>query len=382
MIGGMRLVDDLLRLSATDLANHLGCLHLSQQNRAVAEGRAQRPRWKDPLADLLRERGFEHEKAYLSHLRSSGNLHIVEIDRDDTAGSDKTTAAMRAGADVIYQAQLGGERWYGIADFLRKVERPSALGAWSYEVTDAKLATETRAGTILQLCVYSELVAGVQDLWPVEAHVVAPHHDFEPEAYRLADFTAYYRLVKTAPRSRAQRRSLARTPSPCRSATSALGGRTAIAIGAATIICASSRASAGSRSRSSGASISRRSRGSAICRTCRGPRAARATRWRARAIKPRFSCSRGAAARRGTRCSSRSDPSTVSRCCPRRRRTISSSISRAIGSRRAAGANICSVSSSPTTPRSARACRRHPCISRAGPRPPTKRSARSSSSSI
>ncbi len=193
----MRLVDDLLRLSATDLANHLGCLHLSQLNRAAVEGRAHRPKWHDPIGDLLRERGIQHEKAYLEHLRSGGEVSIAEIDRDDPAGLETTAAAMRAGADVIYQAQLGGERWYGIADFLRKVEQPSdALGEWSYEVTDAKLATETRAGTILQLCVYSELLAGIQGVWPAEAHVVAPHHHFDPEPYRLADFTAYYRLVK------------------------------------------------------------------------------------------------------------------------------------------------------------------------------------------
>ena len=69
---------------------------------------------------------------------------------------------MRDGADVIYQAPLADERWYGRADFLRKVAQPSALGAWSYEVTDAKLATETRAGTILQLCVYSTLLEQLQ----------------------------------------------------------------------------------------------------------------------------------------------------------------------------------------------------------------------------
>ena len=39
MIAPMRLVAELLRLSATDLANHLGCAHLSQLNLAVAEGR-------------------------------------------------------------------------------------------------------------------------------------------------------------------------------------------------------------------------------------------------------------------------------------------------------------------------------------------------------
>ncbi len=195
----MRLVDELLRLSATDLANHLGCIHLSELNRAAAQGLARRPRWDDPLGELLRARGHEHERAYLAHLRATASLKIVEIPEGgdgDGDGAELTTAAMRDGADVIYQAPLGDARWYGRADFLLKVPRPSSLGSWSYEVTDAKLATETRAGTVLQLCVYSALVAAIQDLTPERAHVVAPHHGFNPEPYRLPEYEAYYRLVK------------------------------------------------------------------------------------------------------------------------------------------------------------------------------------------
>jgi predicted RecB family nuclease len=193
----MHIVAELLRLSATDLANHLGCAHLSNLNLAVAQGRARRPaRRDDPVAMLLEQRGREHERAYLTRLRERGGT-IVEI--VDAPGLDRTTetlAAMRAGADVIYQAPLAGGRWYGRADFLQKVPAPSALGEWSYEVIDAKLATETRAGTILQLNVYSELLAALQGAQPARAYVVAPHHDFTPEPYRLAEYAAYYRLVK------------------------------------------------------------------------------------------------------------------------------------------------------------------------------------------
>ena len=87
----------------------------------------------------------------------------VDPGRDRTAD---TVRAMHEGADVIYQAPLGDERWYGRADFLKRVPKASALGAWSYEVVDAKLATETRAGTLLQLCLYSELVGAIQGLDP------------------------------------------------------------------------------------------------------------------------------------------------------------------------------------------------------------------------
>ena len=193
----MQLTGKQFRLSATDLANHLGCVHLTGLSRAVAEGRAQKPYWNDPLAQLLKERGIQHEKAYLQRLRAAGDRSIVEIPVDP--GRDRTADTVRAmheGADVIYQAPLGDERWYGRADFLKRVPKTSALGAWSYEVVDAKLATETRAGTLLQLCLYSELVGAIQGLRPEYAHVVAPHHHFDPEPYRLTDYAAYYRLVK------------------------------------------------------------------------------------------------------------------------------------------------------------------------------------------
>ena len=196
MIAPMRLVAELLRLSATDLANHLGCVHLSQLDLAVAEGRAQRPHRNDPIVELLTERGREHEAAYLEHLRAQ-KLVVVEIRTAPGADSVETTlAAMRDGADVIYQAPLADERWHGRADFLRKVAAAERARRWSYEVMDAKLATETRAGTILQLCVYSTLLEQLQGASREAAHVVAPHHHFEPESYRLADYDAYYRLVK------------------------------------------------------------------------------------------------------------------------------------------------------------------------------------------
>lgn len=192
----MRRYGDRLRLSATDLANHLGCAHSTVLDRAVADGLAERPRRHDVLAELLKERGLAHERAYLGDLRTRDALTVVEIPQDGSDRTADTLAAMKAGADAIYQAPLGDARWYGRADFLLKRPKASALGGWSYEVVDAKLATETRAGTILQLGVYSELVGALQGRAPEHAYVVAPHHGYTPARYRLADYGAYQRLVK------------------------------------------------------------------------------------------------------------------------------------------------------------------------------------------
>ncbi len=180
-----------VRLSASDLANHLGCRHLTRLDLEAARGRLVAPLYKDPMLEVLKERGFQHEDEYVRHLAALGRS-VARLQ----GGAEETRAALRSGVDVIVQATFEREGWLGRADVLLRLDRPSALGAFSYEVVDTKLATETRAGTLLQLCLYSELLAGIQGLWPERAHVVIPGVDFRPISYRLDDFSAYFRHVR------------------------------------------------------------------------------------------------------------------------------------------------------------------------------------------
>jgi uncharacterized protein len=105
---------------------------------------------------------------------------------------------MRRGVPVIAQAALSHQVWNGRADILRRVEASSALGTWSYEVIDTKLARETKAGAILQLCLYSDLLAEMQSRAPEHMYVVAPWSEFEPQQYRFTDYAAYFRKAKRA----------------------------------------------------------------------------------------------------------------------------------------------------------------------------------------
>ena len=76
---------------------------------------------------------------------------------------EQTIAAMRAGAEVIYQAALADGDWRGFADFLERVPMPCpAFGDYSYEVLDTKLARHAKPGYLVQLCLYSDLLARVQ----------------------------------------------------------------------------------------------------------------------------------------------------------------------------------------------------------------------------
>ena len=203
----MHLVDSNLRLAPSDLSEFLSCRHRTGLDLAVAAKALDRPHRHDPMADALRKRGAEHERAYVASLRAKG-LQVVEIDQEPPpdAGIARTLDAMRSGADVIVQAALSSHGadtsrgwWFGYADVLQRVPVESDLGDWSYEPYDAKLARETRGGTILQLAVYADLLEHVQRTRPTQFWVVSPGRDGAPftvTPYRDADYSAYVRLVR------------------------------------------------------------------------------------------------------------------------------------------------------------------------------------------
>ena len=190
----MKVTGRGLRLSASDLAGYLSCAHRTFLDYEAAHDRLERPDWRDPHIEALRKRGDEHEREYLEHLRASG-LGVVELDSPGPEARDRTLGAMRDGAPAIYQPTLARDGLFGLADVLLRTERPSKLGGWSYEVVDAKLARETRAGAILQICLYSDLLSDLQGVHPEWMFVVRPGVDFVPERYRYEDFAAYYRGV-------------------------------------------------------------------------------------------------------------------------------------------------------------------------------------------
>lgn len=201
----MRLIQETLNLTASDLVGHLNCKHLTFLDVKLVEGKVIKPNHWDPLLDILRERGFRHEQAFIEHLQKSG-FSVIKIEGVEVSDSNviATIDAMRSGAQIIVQGALKHGRWSGRSDILRRVETPSVFGNWSYEIIDTKLARKTKGGTILQLCLYSYLLQEVQKHQPEYVYVVAPWSDYEPQLFRVADYAAYFRKAKLATEEAAQ----------------------------------------------------------------------------------------------------------------------------------------------------------------------------------
>ena len=229
--------------SPTSIADFLACRHLTALDRAAAAKQIQRPFFADPTLELLVRLGHAHEQKYLAELKAQG-LAIVEIPAEGSRreAAKATIEAVRGGADVIYQPvflsgegaetreeaetkeegqlrlfrysrdddavvnegpqsteddklKLAGHLWYGRADFLRRVDKPSGLGLFSYEVVETKLARSTKARAIIQLCFYSDLLAEIQGVLPDYMHVVLGG-GAKPESFFVQRYLALFRKVK------------------------------------------------------------------------------------------------------------------------------------------------------------------------------------------
>ena len=204
----MQVIDGQPVFAATDLVGFLACPHRFQLERAALAGLVKKPIRNDPAIELIAKRGHEHEQRYLEELRAAGRS-IVAITVDGSvadatadpgaqlrAASVQTVEAMRSGADVIYQATFFDGRWRGHADFLLRVETPSNLGDWSYEVADTKLARHVKGSAVLQVCSYVEQLTRVQGVQPRELHIVLGGSARRRESLRVPDYMAYYRRVK------------------------------------------------------------------------------------------------------------------------------------------------------------------------------------------
>jgi uncharacterized protein len=194
----MRNIDGDIRLSASDLMRFKGCRHATTLDLRHMEVGDLEPAADGDEAELLQRQGDAHELAFLDALRTDGRS-IADIPKTGLKLEESVEATVRAmaeGPEVIFQGAFLGGAWGGYSDFLERVDRPSALGNWSYEVVDTKLKRSPDPKHILQLSLYSDLLAKVQGVAPEAAHLQLG--DGSRFTVRLADVSAYARQSRRA----------------------------------------------------------------------------------------------------------------------------------------------------------------------------------------
>ena len=197
----MQVLDGHFVYGASDLNGFLECRRLTELNTLVAVGKLSWPeRTEDEQTLLVQHKGDEHEQRYLERAALEYGSEVVRFDRPGSGiasynqAAQRTIDAMRAGTKLIYQGTFFDGQFLGHADFLRRVDTPSNLGAWSYEVIDTKLALSPKPYFVVQICNYSEHLARIQGHMPEYGYIVLGNGD--ERSFRLKDYLAYYRHLK------------------------------------------------------------------------------------------------------------------------------------------------------------------------------------------
>ncbi|MGY1813273.1 TM0106 family RecB-like putative nuclease [Blastococcus sp. SYSU D00820] len=195
----MQLIDGHPVLSPTDLTRHQECTHLTWLDLQVARARLAAPAdGPSEELELIFQLGDAHEKRHLARLQQEGKTVHTVATRFDGAGrrqaEAETVRAMQQGFHVVFQGTFFDGVWGGQADFLLRVERPSALGRWSYEIADTKLARKMKVAALLQMATYAERLEKLQGIPPELIHVVTGDEVSRP--WRLSDVAAYARRAR------------------------------------------------------------------------------------------------------------------------------------------------------------------------------------------
>jgi predicted RecB family nuclease len=161
-------------------------------------------------ADAMLERtarlGDDHEVRFLEQLRATHD--VVEFERPSRdeypAAAAAAADAMRAGADVLYQATFFDGSFIGFSDFLVRND------AGEYEVYDTKLARHAKIPALLQLAAYAEQIEALGI--PVGSQVHLVLGDGSRSTHDLADISPVFRAQQAQLRAVVAERVRATSP--------------------------------------------------------------------------------------------------------------------------------------------------------------------------
>ena len=102
--------------------------------------------------------GLRHEQALLNKLDKAGHSITRLPGKQTESDYSATREAMAEGVEFIHQASLCNEEMRGSADLLKRIDRSSLLGEWSYIPIECKLASKPKTTFLVQALAYGELL--------------------------------------------------------------------------------------------------------------------------------------------------------------------------------------------------------------------------------
>jgi predicted RecB family nuclease len=188
-------------LTPSKITAWLDCAHfLTLQHEVEAGVRTVESSPFGEMAQMLLDKGLEHERAVLERYRAEG-LSVFEVPDRDKANNesfqqwvDRVGDVLADGHDVVFQMPFVHEGIRGIADFLRRVDDADGDG-FTWEPIDAKLARNAaKPGHVLQLCFYAEAIEATTGRLPELLRIELGSG--RSETVRVADVLAYWRRLR------------------------------------------------------------------------------------------------------------------------------------------------------------------------------------------
>ena len=122
---------------------------------------------------MIQDNGKKHELECWDDLRKKyKSVSELGYELSTLERIEATQQAMETGVDIIFQGALQVEQFIARPDFIVRVDTPSKLGSYSYEVKDSKLSRSAKADAVLQLMHYSEVIAHTQGFLPQHAFLI------------------------------------------------------------------------------------------------------------------------------------------------------------------------------------------------------------------
>ncbi|MCP9784080.1 TM0106 family RecB-like putative nuclease [Cyanobium sp. WKJ7-Wakatipu] len=168
-----------------------------EETHATNPQRAPRPEAK-ALDELLFAAGLKHEELLVERLEADGKTVAKLVGKQCDSDYAATEAAMRSGADYIWQASLHNDELRGSADLLERVDQPSLLGSWSYIPIECKLSSHPKPIYLVQACAYCELLEPILGHKPdhFKLYLGGKKGTEQFQQYPRKDFWSWYELLR------------------------------------------------------------------------------------------------------------------------------------------------------------------------------------------